>query len=66
MTRYQTTCRHGGKPCPKVIQAIPIRSQSVHEATHRASCLPSLIVGAIVAGIAFLEGIVPAIVAALP
>ena len=63
MTRYQTTCRHGGKPCPKVIQAIPL--PSVHEATHRASCLPSLIVGAIVAGIALLEGVVPAIVAAI-
>ena len=45
---------------PRVIQAIPM--PSVHEATHRASCLPSVIVGAIVLGIAFLEGIVPGLV----
>lgn len=57
-------CSHGGKPCPKVMQAIPL--PSVHEATHRASCLPSLIVGAFVLGIAFLEGAVPALVAVLP
>ena len=56
-------CSHGGKPCPKVIQAIPM--PSVHEATSRASCLPSLIVAAIVVGIAFLEGAVPAVVAVL-
>jgi hypothetical protein len=63
VTAYQG-CTHGGKPCPKVIQAIPL--PSVQEATHRASCLPSLIVGAFVLGLAFLEGAVPAFVAALP
>lgn len=44
---------------PKVIQALPM--QSVHEATSRASCLPSLIVGGLVLGLAFLEGAVPVV-----
>lgn len=62
MTRYQT-CTHGGKPCPKVYQALPL--PSLHEAHNRASCLPSLAVGAFILGIAFLEGAVPLVVAAL-
>lgn len=60
MTRYQSTCTHGGKPCPKVIQAVPL--PSLHEAHNRASCLPSLAVGAFIVGIALLEGAVPAFV----
>lgn len=62
MTGYQR-CTHGGKPCPKVIQALPM--PSVHEATSRSSCLPSLIVGALVVGLAFLNEAVPAAVGGL-
>lgn len=61
--RYQTRCTHGGKPCPKVIQALPMTS--VHEATSRASCLPSLVVGALILGLAFLNQAVPAAAGAL-
>ena len=56
-------CTHGGRPCPKVYQALPMHS--LNEATSRASCLPSVIVGAIVLGIAFLEMAVPAVVAVI-
>jgi hypothetical protein len=59
---YQT-CRHGGKPCPKVIQAIPLAS--VHESTHRASCLPTIAVALFILGIAALETGVPALVGAI-
>ena len=55
-------CRHCSAPAhtPRALQAIPL--PSVQEATHRASCLPSVIVGAVILGIAFLEGVVPAVV----
>jgi hypothetical protein len=56
-------CTHGGRSCPRVIQAIPL--QSVHEAHNRASCLPTLIVAAFVLGLAALEAIVPAVAAVL-
>lgn len=59
MTGYQR-CTHGGKPCPKIIQALPM--PSVQEATHRSSCLPSLIVGALVVVLAILNEAVPAAV----
>lgn len=62
MTAYQH-CTHGGKACPKVIQALPM--PSIHEATHSRSCLPSVIVGAIVVAIALLNEAVPAAVSAL-
>lgn len=44
---------------PRVIQALPL--PSVHEATRRPSCLPSLIVGGLVLSLAFLEQAVPTI-----
>lgn len=61
--RFQAHCTHGGRPCPKVIQAIPL--PSVREAHNSASCLPSLIVGAVVVGLFLLEGLVPRIAAFL-
>lgn len=62
MTAYQP-CTHGGKPCPKVIQALPM--PSVHEATHRSSCLPSLIVAGLFVGMALLSELVPAVAGAI-
>jgi hypothetical protein len=56
-------CSHGGKPCPKVMQAIPL--PSVHEATHRASCLPSLIVAGLIVGMAILSELVPTVAGAI-
>lgn len=56
MTTYQH-CTHGGKPCPRVIQAYPLPS-----AEPRRPVWPSLIVGGFVLGIAILEGIVPVVV----
>jgi hypothetical protein len=45
---------------PQSIRSLPMRP--LHEATSRASCLPSVIVGALLLGLAFLEGAVPAVV----
>lgn len=56
-------CQHGGRPCPRVIQAIPL--DSVHAAAHRRSCLPSLIVGGLVLGVTVLEGLVPTVAGAI-
>jgi hypothetical protein len=59
---YQT-CRHGGKPCPKVYQALPMHS--LNEARSRASCLPTIAVALFILGIAALETGVPALVGAI-
>jgi hypothetical protein len=56
-------CTHGGKPCPKVIQALPM--PSVHEAHNRASCLPTLAVAAFIVGMATLSELVPTVAGAL-
>ena len=56
-------CSHGGRPCPRVIQAVPL--ESVREATHRASCLPSLMVGGLIVGMAILSELVPTVAGAI-
>lgn len=61
--RYQVSCRHGGKPCPKIIQAIPLRS--VQEAHRRPSCLPSLLVAGLIVGMAILSELVPTVAGAI-
>ena len=62
--RQLTTCTHGGRPCPRVIQAVPIhRAQA-----ERAGCAPAvaaLVVVALLLVLAFAERVVPAIAGAL-
>jgi hypothetical protein len=55
-------CTHGGRPCPRVIQALPMTPL---EPTRRP-LWPTFVVAGVVVGIAILEGAVPALVALLP
>ena len=61
--RFQSRCTHGGRPCPRIIQAIPL--QSVQEAHRRPSCLPSLIVAGLIVGMALLSELVPTVAGAI-
>ena len=61
--RFQTRCTHGGRACPKIIQAIPL--QSVQDAHRRPSCLPSLLVAALIVGMAILSELVPTVAGAI-
>ena len=60
--RYQSRCTHGGRACPRVIQAVPMASA---ERRHRP-LWPTVVVVGIFLAIAVLNGLVPAIVSALP
>jgi hypothetical protein len=61
----QARCLHCKAPShtPRALRAIPL--PSVHEATHRSSCLPSLIVAGLFVGMALLSELVPAVAGAI-
>ena len=52
-------CTHGGKPCPRVFQAVPMQP------VERRPWWPSLVVAGIFLGIAIANGLIPAIAKAL-
>ena len=55
--QYQTRCDHGGRPCPRIFQAIPVEE----EAPRRRPAVATIIVVGLLAAVTILEGIVPRI-----